>query len=83
MPGVPKALDKRRQIFAALRGTDVLLHHPFQSFAPVIDLLRAAADDPQVLAIKMTVYRTGTDSVLMEHLVAPRRRARKSPWCWS
>ncbi|TXH82501.1 polyphosphate kinase 1, partial [Thauera aminoaromatica] len=68
VPGLPKVLDKRRQVFTAIRGGDILLHHPFQSFAPVIEMLRAAADDPQVLAIKMTVYRTGTDSVLMEHL---------------
>ncbi|MDO9600329.1 MAG: polyphosphate kinase 1 [Azoarcus sp.] len=67
-PGLPKPLDKRHDIFAAIRSQDILLHHPFQSFAPVIDLLQAAADDPQVVAIKMTVYRTGTDSVLMEHL---------------
>lgn len=77
VPGTPKPLDKRRQIFAALRSGDVLLHHPFQSFAPVIDLLRAAADDPQVLAIKMTVYRTGTDSVLMEHLVRAAQKGKE------
>ena len=77
VPGLPKTLDKRRQIFAALRNTDVLLHHPFQSFAPVIDLLRAAADDPQALAIKMTVYRTGTDSVLMEHLVRAAQKGKE------
>ncbi len=77
VPGLPKSLDKRRQIFAALRNTDVLLHHPFQSFAPVIDLLRAAADDPQALAIKMTVYRTGTDSVLMEHLVRAAQKGKE------
>ncbi|AWI80960.1 MAG: polyphosphate kinase 1 [Betaproteobacteria bacterium HGW-Betaproteobacteria-13] len=67
-PGLPKPLDSRREIFAAIRSQDILLHHPFQSFEPVIDLLRAAADDPQVVAIKMTIYRTGTDSVLMELL---------------
>lgn len=67
-PGLPRPLDKRRDIFAAIRAQDILLHHPFQSFDPVIDLLRAAADDPQVVAIKMTIYRTGTDSVLMELL---------------
>tara|TARA_R110001583_G_scaffold195441_3_gene373678 strand:- start:63620 stop:65698 length:2079 start_codon:yes stop_codon:yes gene_type:complete len=67
-PGLPKPIDIRRDIFAAIRSQDILLHHPFQSFEPVIDLLRAAADDPQVVAIKMTIYRTGTDSVLMELL---------------
>jgi polyphosphate kinase len=56
-------------IFAAIRAGDVLLHHPYQSFAPVIELLDQAAVDPQVVAIKMTVYRTGTDSVLMQSLL--------------
>ncbi|NMG64076.1 polyphosphate kinase 1 [Azoarcus indigens] len=77
LPGLPRALDKRREIFAAIRSQDILLHHPFQSFAPVIDLLRAAADDPQVVAIKMTVYRTGTDSVLMEHLVRAAQKGKE------
>ncbi len=77
LPGLPKALDKRRDIFEAIRRQDILLHHPFQSFTPVIDLLRSAADDPQVVAIKMTVYRTGTDSVLMEHLVRAAQKGKE------
>ncbi len=77
LPGIPKALDKRRDIFVAIRNSDILLHHPFQSFNPVIDLLRAAADDPQVVAIKMTVYRTGTDSVLMEHLARAAQKGKE------
>ena len=77
VPGLPKALDKRRQIFTAIRAGDILLHHPFQSFAPVIEMLRVAADDPQVLAIKMTVYRTGTDSVLMEHLARAAQKGKE------
>lgn len=68
-PGLPKALEKRAGIFASIRKSDILLHHPYQSFSPVIDLLQEAATDPQVVAIKMTVYRTGTDSVLMESLI--------------
>jgi len=76
-PGLPKALGHRRDIFSALRKQDILLHHPFQSFAPVIELLRAGADDPQVIAIKMTVYRTGTDSVLMEHLVRAAQKGKE------
>ncbi|PTD97976.1 polyphosphate kinase 1 [Pseudothauera lacus] len=77
LPALPKVLDKRRDVFAAIRSGDILLHHPFQSFNPVIDLLRAAADDPQVLAIKMTVYRTGTDSVLMEHLARASQKGKE------
>jgi polyphosphate kinase len=68
-PGLPKVLAKRYDIFSSIRKNDILMHHPFQSFSPVIQLLQQAADDPQVVAIKMTVYRTGTDSVLMEHLL--------------
>ena len=77
VPGLPKALEKRQQIFAAIRSQDILLHHPFQSFAPVIEMLRAAADDPHVLAIKMTVYRTSTDSVLMEHLARAAQKGKE------
>ncbi|MDR0565347.1 MAG: polyphosphate kinase 1 [Azoarcus sp.] len=76
-PGLPKPLEHQRDIFSVIRKQDILLHHPFQSFTPVIDLLRAGADDPQVVAIKMTVYRTGTDSVLMEHLVRAAQKGKE------
>jgi polyphosphate kinase len=76
-PGVPKALEKERDIFAAVRKADILLHHPFQSFGTVIDLLQQAADDPQVVAIKMTVYRTGVDSVLMETLLRAAQQGKE------
>jgi len=69
VPGTPKGLGKGANIFDSIRRGDILLHHPYQSFAPVIELLSQAATDPNVVAIKMTVYRTGTDSVLMESLI--------------
>ncbi|MBL8431264.1 MAG: polyphosphate kinase 1 [Dechloromonas sp.] len=69
VPGLPKALGKGANIFHSIRNGDILLHHPFQSFAPVIELLNQASTDPAVVAIKMTVYRTGTDSVLMQSLI--------------
>lgn len=69
LPGLPKSLGKMKSIFDTIRQGDILLHHPYQSFTPVIDLLQEAAKDPKVLAIKMTVYRTGTDSELMESLI--------------
>ncbi|MDR1889858.1 MAG: polyphosphate kinase 1 [Zoogloeaceae bacterium] len=72
-PGLPRGLDKglnqNPDLFALIRQGDVLLHHPYQSFAPVINLLQQAAADPQVAAIKMTIYRTGADSVLMHSLI--------------
>ena len=69
VPGVPKAVGKGSNIFESIRKSDILLHHPYQSFAPVIEMLNQAVKDPQVVAIKMTVYRTGTDSVLMQSLI--------------
>ncbi len=68
--GLPAQLSKSDDMFAVIRRGDVLLHHPFQSFQPVIDFVRSAAEDPDVLAIRQTVYRTGTDSMLMEALIA-------------
>jgi polyphosphate kinase len=53
-----------------MRKGDILLHHPFQSFQPVIDFIDQAAADPSVMAIRQTVYRTGTDSMLMQALIA-------------
>ena len=56
-------------IFKTLRKKDVLLHHPFDSFLPVIDFIRQASEDTDVLAIKMTLYRTGAESALVDALV--------------
>jgi polyphosphate kinase len=64
-------------LFAALRQGDLLLHHPFESFDPVVQLLREAVDDPEVLAIKQTIYRTGAKSVLMELLIEAARRGKE------
>ena len=68
-PGFPKALQKGHGLFEDIRASDILMHHPYQSFTPVISLIDQASIDPQVVAIKMTVYRTGTDSVLMQALL--------------
>jgi polyphosphate kinase len=69
-PGLPDRLQSAADLFAAIRDRDMLVHHPFQSFAPVMDLLRLAASDPQVLAIKQTLYRTGDHSAIVDSLVA-------------
>jgi polyphosphate kinase len=72
-PGIPNALVRRPAIFDAMRRGDILLHHPFQSFGPVVNFIEQAVSDPQVAAIKMTIYRTGPESELMETLVAAAR----------
>jgi polyphosphate kinase len=77
-PGLPGALEKRGgELFEILAREDVLLHHPYQSFLPVLDFIRTSATDPQVVAIKQTVYRTGTDSELMEILIDAARRGKE------
>jgi polyphosphate kinase len=67
-PSIPDRLKQGSDIFATLRGGDVLLHQPFQSFGPVMDFIKQAAADPAVLAIKQTLYRAGTDSVIVDAL---------------
>ena len=76
-PGLPAPLEKSGDIFEIMSRQDILLHHPYQSFTPVINFIRAAAVDPQVIAIKQTVYRTGTDSELMEILIDAARRGKE------
>jgi len=77
LPGVPKALGTHGDIFRAVRKADILLHHPFQSFNPVIEFLEQAAEDPSVVAIRQTVYRTGPDSVIMNCLIDAARRGKE------
>ncbi len=74
---LPKELQSNESIFSILDKKNVLLHHPYQSFAPVIDFVGAAARDPDVLAIKQTLYRTGPRSPVVDHLVAAARSGKE------
>ena len=76
-PSFPVALTKVPDIFAAIRKGDVLLHHPYQSFRPVISFIQQAAIDPEVVAIKQTVYRTGANSELMQALLEAARNGKE------
>jgi polyphosphate kinase len=72
-----RRLPRHKSIFEKLKKGDVLLHHPFESFEPVVALLREAVEDPDVLAIKQTIYRTGAKSELMDLLIEAARRGKE------
>ena len=69
-PGLPKDVRKDQPMPEVLKQHDVLLHHPYQSIAPTVRFIQEAAADPDVVAIKMTIYRTGTHSDLARALIA-------------
>ncbi|MBI5965648.1 MAG: polyphosphate kinase 1 [Chloroflexi bacterium] len=78
-PRLPKALRYMAEanIFDAIRNENILLHHPYDSFDPVVDFLAAAARDPQVLAIKQTLYRVGTNAPVVEALLEAAERGKQ------
>ena len=75
--GLPVELRTDENIFSILSKKNVLLHHPYQSFKPVIDFIGTAAIDPDVLAIKQTLYRTGPASPIVDHLVVAARSGKE------
>lgn len=77
VPTLPAVLRGGGNIFDTIRQGDVLLHHPYHSFSPVIDFIQAAADDPQVLAIKQTLYRAGSNSPIVRALMYAREQGKQ------
>ena len=76
-PSRPRRLPQNSDFFEVLKRGDLLLHHPFQSFSPVVEFLRQAAQDPEVLVIKQTLYRTGPDSPIVKTLVDAARAGKE------
>ncbi len=76
-PLIPKLLQNSENLFQVVGKQDILLLHPFESFTPVVDLLRQAAKDPQVLAVKQTLYRSGANSEIVDALVDAARNGKE------
>ncbi len=76
-PGFTPTVRAAGDLFETISRGDLLLHHPFESFSPVVDLIRQAADDPEVLAVKATVYRTGARSAIVKALLDAARAGKE------
>ncbi len=76
-PIIPKEFSEDEEIFSTIKRKDILLHHPFDSFNPVIDFIKQASNDPDVLAIKQTLYRVGSNSPVVESLIEAAERGKQ------
>lgn len=77
VPNLDKKLSPQTDLFSTLKERDVVLHHPYDSFMPVIEFIRTAAKDPAVLAIQQTLYRTGPDSPITSALIEAARMGKE------
>ena len=76
-PVTPSVFEEEEDVFSIVKSRDVMLHHPYESFAPVIDFVKRAARDPDVLAIKQTLYRVGSDSPIIRALIEAAERKKQ------
>jgi polyphosphate kinase len=76
-PVIPKVFDDEEDIFNIIKKKDILLHHPYHSFNPVISFIKQASIDPDVLAIKQTLYRVGSNSPILKYLIEAAERGKQ------